>query len=137
MSRKGYRVLGWVMIATAIVLYVVVAVVRKMTGLGVVSGLGNLLNVALLSGGIGLLIISRNDKKFKEYKRNEDERLAAIRGKSAFITLFTVLISYAAAVTVILNMVKLDTWVIVLLMIPLAVGLIAEIASTVYFDKKM
>lgn len=139
MNRKEYKRIGVVLVIGAVLQYIILGcVVSNVTDIAWLENVSLILLVALLSGGVGMMINARNQNSYKKVLIEEkDERNKQIKLSSCGVTLFISLISYIGVFIYMKNTDIISGIQTAIFGIPVFVGALAYGLSTLYFRRRI
>lgn len=139
MNRKEYKRTGVVLVIVAVLQYIVLGcVVSTVTDIAWLENVSLILLVALLSGGVGMMINARNQNSYKKVLIEEkDERNKQIKLSSCGVTLFISLISYIGVFIYMKDTGIISEIQIAILGIPVFIGALTYGLSTLYFRNRI
>lgn len=139
MNRKEYKRIGVVLVIGVVLQYIILGcVVSTVTDIAWIENVSLILLVALLSGGMGMMINARNQNSYKKVLIEEkDERNKQIKLSSCGVTLFISLISYTGVFIYMKNTGIISGIQTAIFGIPVFIGTLAYGLSTLYFRKRI
>ena len=139
MSRKEYKKIGVVLTIGAVLQYLVIGcIVGTKMDIAWLENASRIVMVALLSGGIGMIITARNDKSFKKSViEDKDERNKLINLNACAVTLFVAFISYVGVFVYMKNAGIITGMQVVIFCIPILIGCLVYGLSTLYFKNRI
>lgn len=139
MNRKEYKRIGVVLVIGAVLQYIILGcVVSTVTDIAWLENVSLILLVALLSGGVGMMINARNQNSYKKVLIEEkDERNKRIKLSSCGVTLFISLISYIGVFIYMKNTGIISGIQTAIFGIPVFIGALAYGLSDLYFRRRI
>lgn len=139
MSREKYRKIGIALTIGALLQYFILGcIVSTKMDVAWLESASRVLMCALLAGGIGMIIISRNDKSYKKSMiEDKDERNKLINLNACAVTLFVAFISYVGVFVYMKNAGIIAGMQIVIFCIPILIGCLVYGLSTLYLKKRI
>lgn len=127
------------MVIVAVLQYIVLGcVVSTVTDIAWLENVSLILLVALLSGGVGMMINARNQNSYKKVLIEEkDERNKQIKLSSCGVTLFISLISYIGVFIYMKDTGIISGIQIAIFGIPVFIGALTYGLSTLYFRNRI
>ena len=139
MSREKYRKIGVGITIGAVLQYLILGcIVSTVTDAAWLENVSRLLMCALLAGGIGMIIIARNDKSYKKSMiEDKDERNKLINLNACAVTLFVAFICYVGVFVYMKNAGIITGMQVVIFCIPILIGCLVYGLSTLYFKNRI
>ena len=139
MNRKEYKRTGVVLVIVAVLQYIILeCVVSTVTDIAWLENVSFILLVALLSGGMGMMINARNQNSYKKVLIEEkDERNKQIKLSSCGVTLFISLMGYIGVFIYMKNTGIISGIQTAIFGIPVFIGALAYGLSTLYFRRRI
>lgn len=139
MNRKEYKRTAVALVIVAVLQYIILeCVVSTVTDIAWIENVSFIFLVALLSGGMGMMINARNQNSYKKVLIEEkDERNKQIKLSSCGVTLFISLISYIGVFIYMKNIGIISGIQTAILGIPVFIGALAYGLTTLYFRRRI